>query len=169
MFGEKCLEPHVPSPHVCATVQMLWQEKACHLLGTDEDKIWLFISGIWPEAGDESEDSLSLCHSQVVWDQWCFPGARCSCTPLTAHLILIFLFFFPPKLNIWLWVMGLREPTWTKKPAGTDPNTQWIISGDTHQGFYDHKWHNNSVQLKCRFPGCSDAEKYPSLPLNYPV
>lgn len=28
--------------------------------------IWLFISGIWPEGGDESEDSLSLHHSQVA-------------------------------------------------------------------------------------------------------
>lgn len=43
--------------------------KACHLLAADRDAAWLFIPGIWPEAGDESEDSLSVCHNQVDGDQ----------------------------------------------------------------------------------------------------
>lgn len=56
----------VKTPHVPATVQLLWQEKACHLLDTDEAKSGSLFLVFWPEGGDESEDSLSLRHSQVA-------------------------------------------------------------------------------------------------------
>lgn len=43
---------------------LLWQEKVCHLMDIDEAKSdFVFIPGVLPEGGDESEDS------QVAWDQ----------------------------------------------------------------------------------------------------
>lgn len=82
---------------------------------------------------------------------------------LAAHLILIYFFFFfppspaptphpphPPKLSNWLWVMGLRELTGTKKAAGTDPNTCWIIPEIHIRSLYGQEWHDNSVQLDGR-------------------
>lgn len=98
--------------------------------------LWLFIPGIWPEAGDESFSQSATIRSTEISDV--SPAACCS-APLAAHLILIFLslfFFFPPtpptlslpKLSDWFWVVGFA---WAdggqKEAAGTDPNTWWII------------------------------------------
>lgn len=56
-------------------IVVLWDEavhvsaaagESCHLLEMNETKTGSFLSGLWPEGGDESEDSVSLLHSQVT-------------------------------------------------------------------------------------------------------
>lgn len=136
---------------------MLWQEKACHLLGTDQDKT--LAPKAWYLARGCRWISLLLCHSQVVWDQ--FPSASCS-TPLMAHLFLIY--FFPSQsrtfdCGLWgcvSWYGQRNQLALTQIFSGLYSRcTSGVLWPEMAQQF---------SPIKCCLSGCSD-KKYP---LNYP-
>ena len=96
--------------------------------------------------------------------------ACCTLRSSTHSTSRVHLFSFSPNLNIWL--QGSRELTWTKRVAGADPNTLWIILEMHTRGFMTTNGRIIQVQLQpCSFffSGCSDAEKHLSLALNCPV
>lgn len=154
MFREKNASPPPCSPPFWACVEGSKGKPAIYW--PPSQRLWLFIPGIWPEAGDESFSQSATIRSTEISDV--SPAACCS-APLAAHLILIFLsfcFFFSlplrpslPKLSDWLWVVGLAwADGGTKGSSWHWPKYLVDYSWDTHQELDDQGWHNRSVQLE---------------------